>query len=316
MALCDQLEQQSYQQLDAHNQLVDALLATLTQNQNADELANNWQRLAAHFDTLFTTGYSINSLKQTILQLAVMGKLCKQDPNDEPASELYAEITKVRERLASNEGLKTSANEQIDDDELYLSCPEGWKWLRLGNLAKFIDYRGKTPIKTDNGVRLITAKNIKYGYIDLNPEEYISHDDYKSWMTRGFPEVGDVLFTTEAPLGNVAKIELVEPFALAQRAICFQWHTKAISQFMLFQLIGAPFQQQLILQATGMTATGIKASRLKEIPVLLPPLNEQVKISNKVIQLFELCDVLAKNVSNTKQTQSVLAESLVGQVVA
>ncbi|MCR3895356.1 restriction endonuclease subunit S [Aeromonas caviae] len=88
MALCDQLEQQSEAQLAAHQMLVETLLATLTDSADADELAQNWARLSTHFDTLFTTESSIDALKQTILQLAVMGKLVPQDPSDEPVSAL------------------------------------------------------------------------------------------------------------------------------------------------------------------------------------------------------------------------------------
>ncbi len=93
MSLCDQLEQQSLSSLDAHQQLVETLLGTLTDSQNAEELAENWARINEHFDTLFTTEASVDALKQTILQLAVMGKLVPQDPNDEPASELLKRIT-------------------------------------------------------------------------------------------------------------------------------------------------------------------------------------------------------------------------------
>jgi type I restriction enzyme S subunit len=92
MSFCDQLEQQSLTSLDAHQQLVETLLATLTDSQNAEELAENWARISQHFDTLFTTEASIEALKQTILQLAVMGKLVPQDPDDEPASELLKRI--------------------------------------------------------------------------------------------------------------------------------------------------------------------------------------------------------------------------------
>lgn len=79
MSLCDKLEQQSLTSLDAHSQLVETLLATLTDSQNAEELAENWARISQHFNTLFTTEASIDALKQTILQLAVMGKLVPQD---------------------------------------------------------------------------------------------------------------------------------------------------------------------------------------------------------------------------------------------
>ncbi len=96
MALCDQLEQQTSDQIAAHDTLVDTLLGTLTQSQNATELAENWTRLAAHFDTLFTTEQSIDKLKQTILQLAVMGRLVEQSPKDEPASKFLSRVSEEK----------------------------------------------------------------------------------------------------------------------------------------------------------------------------------------------------------------------------
>ena len=311
MALCDRLEQQTSDQLEAHETLVDTLLGTLTQSENATELADNWARLATHFDTLFTTEQSIDKLKQTILQLAVMGRLVEQDAGDEPGSALVARMLETRDHLATNEGMKTKAGNEVPSNEMYLSLPNSWAWVRLGNMAKFIDYRGKTPTKTGSGKRLITAKNIRQGYIDLEPEEFISEEDYTKWMTRGFPRKGDLLFTPEAPLGNAAIVDLNEEFALAQRAICFQWHHLDTSRFMLIQIMASPFQTKLVENATGMTATGIKASKLKEIPVAIPPLKEQHRIVQKVDELTALCDQLKERLSQASETRNQLAEAVV-----
>lgn len=106
MSLCDQLEQHSLTSLDAHQQLVETLLTTLTDSLNADELAENWARISEHFDTLFTTEASIDALKQTILQLAVMGKLVPQDPNDKPASELLKRIAQEKAQLVKDGKIK------------------------------------------------------------------------------------------------------------------------------------------------------------------------------------------------------------------
>ena len=92
MALCDQLEQEETDSIDAHQTLVDAMLTTLTDSKDASELAENWLLVAEHFDTLFTTESSITRLRQTILQLAVMGRLVPQNPDDEPASVLLERI--------------------------------------------------------------------------------------------------------------------------------------------------------------------------------------------------------------------------------
>ena len=252
----------------------------------------------------------IKKLRELILELAVRGKLVPQDPSDEPASVLLKKIEAEKARLVLGEGLKTKAADFIKVDDCYLDVPNNWEWCRLGNLAKFIDYRGKTPKKVDAGVRLITAKNVRFGYIDLNPEEFITEEEYKSWMTRGFPRVGDVLFTPEAPLGNVAVIKLTEKFALAQRAICLQMHIHEISEFMQLAMMCKSFQQQLLLNATGMTATGIKASKLKEIPVPIPSLNEQHRIVAKVDQLMLLCDQLEAQTESSIQAHQLLVETL------
>ncbi|WP_455816635.1 restriction endonuclease subunit S [Pseudomonas cerasi] len=259
--------------------------------------------------------YGIKKLRELILELAVRGKLVPQDPNDEPASELLKYNEKRKQELAKNGSMKTAANCNVNVADYYLETPKNWSWIRLGNLASFIDYRGKTPKKTESGIRLITAKNIKQGFIDLNPEEFIAEQDYQSWMTRGFPKNGDVLFTTEAPLGNAAIIDLNDKFALAQRSICFQWHIPEISPFMLIQILAKPFQSQLNDQSTGMTATGIKAAKLKEIPVILPPMHEQKKVVARVKELMSLCDQLEQQSLTSLEAHQQLVETLLATLI-
>lgn len=254
--------------------------------------------------------YGIKKLRELILELAVRGKLVPQDPNDEPAAVLLERNEERKKELSRNEGMKTTASPHIHGNEYYIDAPENWSWIRLGNLAKFIDYRGKTPHKKENGIRLITAKNIRKGYIDLSPEEFIAEEDYTSWMTRGFPKCGDILFTTEAPLGNAAIIDVDGKFALAQRSICFQWHISEISPFMLIQIMAMPFQSQLNDKSTGMTAAGIKASKLKEIPVILPPYQEQTRIVSRVQDLMSLCDQLEQHSLTSLDAHQQLVETL------
>ncbi|MGB0782206.1 MAG: restriction endonuclease subunit S, partial [Marinomonas sp.] len=136
MALCDQLEQQTESSLGAHQTLVQTLLDTLLQSFDAEELEQNWQRLSAHFDLLFTTEQSIDQLKQTILQLAVMGKLVPQDPNDEPASELLKRIAAEKEELVKQKKIKKQKPlPPISDDEKPFQLPEGWEWCRADDIC-------------------------------------------------------------------------------------------------------------------------------------------------------------------------------------
>jgi type I restriction enzyme S subunit len=185
--------------------------------------------------------------------------------------------------------LEEKLNEAIVKDRPY-EVPGNWVWSKLRIFCNFIDYRGKTPNKTDDGIRLITAKNIKKGYISLNPEEFIAESDYDTWMTRGIPKYGDVIFTTEAPLGNVAQLFLTEKYALAQRAITLSIIDGMIQEYLKFVLLSPSIQESINQMATGTTVKGIKASKLKELPIPIPPLKEQNRIVNIIESLFEKLD--------------------------
>lgn len=185
--------------------------------------------------------------------------------------------------------LEEKLEEAIVKDGPY-EVPGNWVWSKLRVFCNFIDYRGKTPSKTDTGIRLITAKNIKKGYISLDPEEFIAESDYDTWMTRGIPRYGDVILTTEAPLGNVAQLFFTEKYALAQRAITLSIIDGMMQEYLKFVLLSPNIQGNLNQMATGTTVKGIKASRLKELPLPVPPLKEQQRIVDRIESLFEKLD--------------------------
>jgi type I restriction enzyme, S subunit len=147
----------------------------------------------------------------------------------------------------------------------------GWVDTTIGERIKFIDYRGKTPVKTANGLRLITAKNVKTGYVQETPVEYVSPKSYDAWMTRGIPQRGDVLFTTEAPLANVAQLDTDEKVVFAQRIIIMQPDRSILDPtFLKYLLLSQPVQQRIRTKGTGATVQGIKASLLRTIEISFP----------------------------------------------
>lgn len=158
--------------------------------------------------------------------------------------------------------------------------PEHWEVYKLTKCVKsIVDYRGKTPNKVDDGVFLLTARNIKEGAIDYETsQEFVSPSEYEEIMRRGKPSIGDLVFTMEAPLGQVANIDRTD-VAIAQRIIKMQGHDANISNYFLkYWFMGTYSQSQLASLATGSTALGLKASKLGQIDVCLPPKDEQISI--------------------------------------
>ncbi len=146
-------------------------------------------------------------------------------------------------------------------------------------MAAIIDYRGKTPEKTSWGIPLITAKVVKGGRI-ATPDEFIAPDTYEAWMRRGIPKAGDVVVTTEAPLGETAQLG-TERVALAQRLIALRGKPTILDNtFLKFLMQSANVQDQLRARASGTTVLGIKQSELRKISLTLPPLNEQRAIAH------------------------------------
>jgi len=166
-----------------------------------------------------------------------------------------------------------NARELFDSylNEIFEKRGEGWEESNIEDNIILIDYRGKTPKKTKKGVRLITAKNVKIGYLQLEPQEFIAEENYESWMTRGIPTLGDILFTTEAPLGNVAQIDTDEKLAFAQRIIIMKPNRKIIDPtFLKYQLISPSTRKKIMNNGTGATVIGIKSSLLKRIKIWYP----------------------------------------------
>lgn len=211
MSLCDQLEQHTLTSLDAHQQLVETLLTTLTDSQNADELAENWARISKHFDTLFTTEASIDALKQTILQLAVMGKLVPQDPNDEPASELLKRIAQEKAQLVKDGKIKKQKPlPPVNDEDKLFEIPFNWEHVYLNDICEVItDGTHQTPKYTDRGRPFISAQCVKpFKFMPENCR-YVSEEDYQQYIKNRTPEINDILLArVGAGIGECAVIDV------------------------------------------------------------------------------------------------------------
>ncbi|WP_163385626.1 restriction endonuclease subunit S [Enterobacter hormaechei] len=176
-----------------------------------------------------------------------------------------------------------------------LSFEEGEvEWKTLIDACDYVDYRGKTPRKTSEGIFLVTAKNIRMGFIDYTlSQEFISKSDYSIVMRRGTAKIGDILITTEAPCGFVAQVDN-ENIALAQRVIKYRSKDKNLSNsFLKHYLLGSQFQEKLMNTATGSTVKGIKGSKLHQLTVPIPSVNAQ----EKIVRILDKFDTLTNSIS-------------------
>ncbi len=172
-------------------------------------------------------------------------------------------------------------------------------------LDALIDYRGKTPVKTDSGIPLITAKIIKGGRIET-PTEFIAKDDYVAWMRRGIPQEGDVVLTVEAPLGEVAQLG-PEKIALAQRVVTLRGKAGLLdSTYLLYLLQTEEMQSQLKSRATGTTVLGIKQSELRKVTLSLPPFDLQLSAAATLQSLDDRITLLRE----TNATLEAIAQAL------
>jgi type I restriction enzyme S subunit len=178
-------------------------------------------------------------------------------------------------------------------------------------LKKVIDYRGKAPPKSDSGVPLITAKNVRFGWLDMTNDEYIEEDKYKDWMSKGTPQVGDILFTTEAPLGNVARFPSTGKFALGQRIITLRSRPESCLPEFLFQsLLGPRMQKEIDLHSTGSTAKGIKSAVFTNISFCYPGIEEQRRIADCLSPLDALIAAQSRKVDSLRAHRKGLMQQL------
>lgn len=316
MELCDQLVAAQAEREAQRDRLIAASLSRINVSQSVTGFRDAARFYLDCLPRLATRSEHFKQLRQTILNTATRGYLVPQDPNDEPASAALDRCDTERELTAENDRRADSDAQVLLAAEERWEVPPSWLWRGLADLALFIDYRGQTPTKIEAGVRLITAKNVKQGFINFSPEEFLAEDAYASWMTRGIPHDGDVLFTTEAPMGNAAVVRIPERFALAQRVINFRLYGALSPDFLVLQILSDQFKAVLDKTATGLTAKGIKAAKLKRLPVAIPPLTEQHRIVAKVDKLMSLCNRLETQLATTEAESRRLLEAVLRDVLA
>ncbi|QWZ80976.1 restriction endonuclease subunit S [Aeromonas sp. FDAARGOS 1414] len=324
MALCDQLELRSESQLAAHQTLVETFLATLTDSSDADELAQNWARLSTHFDTFFSTEASIDALKQTILQLAVMGKLVPQDPSDEPASALLERIAAEKAQLVKEKKIKKEKPlPAISEDEKLFELPLGWVWSRISESSLFCEYGSseKTVSELSDGVPVLKMGDIQDGKVILGSHQVVSPkiDD----LPNLYLKKGDILYNRTNSAELVGKTGMFDgdddTYTFASYLIRIRCSIHNIRPEYLTLCMNSPLFRKTQIEPHIKQQCGqanVNGTLMKSMLVSIPPYHEQVLILQKIHELMTLCDQLKSRLQTSQQTQLALAESLVEGALA
>lgn len=321
MSLCDQLEQQSLLSLDAHQKLVETLLTTLTDSQNAEELAENWARINQHFDTLFTTEASIDELKQTILQLAVMGKLVPQDPNDEPTSELLKRIEQEKAQLVKEGKIKKQKPlPPVSDEEKPFVLPMGWEWCRLGDLALGSEAGWSPQCEShprngdDWGVLKISA--VTWG--EFNAEENkalpVKLEPKHEYEVKGNDFLLSRANTSELVARSVVVPQTVpKHLMLSDKIIRFQFpdlidvnYINIVNNSMLSREYYA-----IVAGGTSASMKNVTRNQVSLLPVALPPYNEKKKIISATESVLVLVDTLKDLIAKSENIKKNLTDSII-----
>ena len=227
------------------------------------------------------------SQKQGVAQLNLslknIGDLVIPDFSLEKQRSIAAVLDKVSNLIALRKQQLNKLDELVESRFAELFVGAGNEEA-LANLCTFIDYRGKTPEKTDSGLPFITAKNVKMHYMSFDTQEFISKETYDKVMTRGFPRVGDVVFTTEAPLGNVCRIpHIATEFYIGQRIITMQ--TGCLEPaYLEYALASDEFKRKIAEKSSGSTVTGIRSKLLEQLTIPIPSIKLQKQFAAFVEQ--------------------------------
>lgn len=182
----------------------------------------------------------------------------------------------------------------------------------LLSLCNIIDYRGKTPQKVDFGLPFITAKNIRMHRMVLEPKEYISKETYDKVMVRGFPKEGDVVFTTEAPLGNVCRIPHFDTeFYVGQRIVTLQT-TALHPAYLEYALDTEEFKKKIAEKSSGSTVAGIRVRLLEQLTIPVPPIDLQNQFAAFVKQTEKTKTTISKSLEKLETLKKALMQEYFG----
>lgn len=253
-------------------------------------------------------------LKNSILQLAIQGKLVEQRPEEGTAEELFAQIQQEKQRLITEKKIKKEKPlPEITEDEKPFDIPESWMWVRLKDIcSKITDGTHHSPPNSEVGeYKYITAKNIKDSGIDLTNISFVSQETHKEIYSRCNPEQGDILLIKDgATTGVVTVNNLVEAFSMLSSVALLKKSVFVDAWYVVYTLRSDLFYKVIRSQMKGTGITRITLKQLEPMVIPLPPLAEQKRIVAKIEVLLPYIDRYEQTWSKLEQFNSRFPEDM------
>jgi hypothetical protein len=235
--------------------------------------------------------------RQALLNAGVLGRLTDDRRGKGKISGGVPSISSRRDSVSDG---RVASDSQL---------PDSWIDLEIGSAVEIIDYRGRTPPYSEQGIPHIRTSNIRGGEVIWTDLRYVSEETYSKYMTRGIPVEGDLLFATEAPLGEVAQIPEVK-FSVAQRLMLLRPKKGILdSKFLMYQLMSDDFRTRLVIRATGTTVKGISSRNLKPITIHVPPIQEQRLIASRIHERLEHAANIEQQVDYCIRNSEMMVEA-------
>ncbi len=315
MELCDQLESLQQKKQESHIHLNNAALNKMLDASSPEEFEENWRLVCENFGLLYDNLENVEKLRQSILQLAVMGKLVEQDADDEPAEVLLEKIKTEKDRLVKEKKIRKSKSlPTIEKEEIPYMLPLNWRWVRLSEVVH--NFGQKKP---DGDFTYIDVSSInkELGIISKDVQ-YLSPKNAPS-RARKIVKKGCVIYSTVRPyLLNIAIVDKEfnpEPIVSTAFAV-LNPHSGLDAKYLYFYLRSQSFINYVEYEMSGMAYPAINDSKLYKGLVPLPPLEEQKRIVAKVNQLMELCDRLEADIRQAQEDGEKLMEVAVSGLLA
>ncbi len=317
MKLCDELEEKLKKRNESQVELNKSCLHALT-NSKKSKPVNPWKRIKANFALLYNNPENVKELRQTILQLAVHGKLVPQDPKDEPASVLLKKIKTEKEQLIKDGKIKEPKPlPPINPTEIPYELASGWEWVRLGTITSLVtDGEHQTPPRIQQQVvPLGTAKNIREGHLDMSITDFVSTQTAEKCWKRCKPIHDDILMVcVGATTGRLCLVKSPPEFVLVRSVTLIRCMPMIHTEYIEYFLRSPEGQRQVWAGVKQSAQPCLYLNKTVGFAIPLPPLSEQRRVMAQLDRLMPLCDQLEEQLKTSQSKSIDLMDAIVHQV--